>query len=83
MENKKNIFKTAENYEKERFYVIKKEIERAQTISVFVHINPDGDCVGSGLALCRQLNKMGKTSFVYCDDELPEKLEYLKNMGLE
>jgi len=77
MKTKKNIFKTAENYEKEKFYIIKKEIEKAQKISVFIHINPDGDCIGSGLALCRQLNKMGKTAFVYCDDELPEKFGYL------
>ena len=64
MEKKQTIFKTAESYQKERFYVIKKEIDKAQTISIFIHVNPDGDCIGSALALCRQLVKMGKISFV-------------------
>ena len=77
MDKKQPIFKTAESYQKERMFVIKKEIDKAETISIFIHVNPDGDCIGSALALCRQLVKMGKTASVYCDDVIPDKFNYL------
>ena len=31
--------------------ILKNKIERAETIAVLGHIHPDGDCVGSALAL--------------------------------
>ena len=72
-----NIFSSKENYIHQRLSLIKKELEKAETISIFVHINPDGDCIGAGVALCRALNKMGKKAFVYSDDAVPEKYLFL------
>lgn len=55
-------------------------LEKAQTIAIYMHINPDGDCVGSSLALYGFLKKLGKT--VHCfspnsPDPVPKKLQFL------
>lgn len=39
---------------------IKKEIESANTIVILTHESPDGDAVGSSLAMYQALKKMGK-----------------------
>ena len=39
---------------------IKEEIEKAEKIVILTHENPDGDAIGSGLALYRALEKLGK-----------------------
>lgn len=41
---------------------ILEEIKKAQTIVILTHENPDGDAVGSSLAMYMALQKMGKTS---------------------
>lgn len=71
------LFSSEESYINQRLHLIKKELEKANTISIFVHINPDGDCIGSGVALCRALVKMGKKACVYSDDPVPEKYLFL------
>lgn len=43
---------------------ILKEIERAETIVVLAHENPDGDAIGSSLAFCLALQNMGKKAEV-------------------
>ena len=37
-------------------------LEGAETIAVFMHINPDPDCIGSALALASFLRNKGKKS---------------------
>ena len=44
-------------------------------IIILVHSNPDGDCVGSGLALAQVLMNVGKTVRVVCPHTLPERAE--------
>ena len=39
---------------------ILKEIEGAETVVVLAHENPDGDAIGSSLAVCLALQNMGK-----------------------
>ena len=39
---------------------IKEEIEKAEKIVILTHENPDGDAIGSALALYKALEKMGK-----------------------
>ncbi len=46
-------------------------------IVILTHQYPDGDTLGSGFALCRALQKLGKTARVECADEIPEKYAYL------
>ncbi len=44
---------------------------------VVMHIRPDGDTVGSGAALCKIFEKLGKKAFYTCADPIPERLTFL------
>jgi phosphoesterase RecJ-like protein len=46
-------------------------------IALICHINPDGDTVGSALALYAVLRKKGKSADIFCADAISEKLKYL------
>ncbi len=48
---------------------------------ILLHNRPDGDTVGSGIALCRMLRSMGKDAFLICADRLPRRLEFLVEEG--
>ncbi len=52
---------------------IKSVIERARTIMLVSHIQPDGDTLGSSFALKVMLEKMGKEAFICCDGEMPSR----------
>ena len=45
-----------------------------QRIALFAHTNPDGDTVGSCVALCLALKKMGKAVSIFCDNDIDETL---------
>jgi len=49
-------------------------IERSQTFFIAAHENPDGDAIGSTLALANALREMGKDVVAYNNDQAP--LEY-------
>lgn len=55
-----------------------KDISPSSTIGVLSHIRPDGDCIGSQIALCRWLQLEGFDVFAFNDDDLPENLEWLQ-----
>ena len=55
-------------------------VDRAQTIALFSHVNPDGDTCGSALALYRALKTYGKTPYVFCDGVFGDKLHYLDGL---
>ena len=46
-----------------------------KSIALFAHTNPDGDTVGSCVALCLALKKLGKEVALFCDMELSETLK--------
>lgn len=50
---------------------------QADRILILTHQYPDGDTLGSGFALCRSLQSIGKTVRVMCADEIPEKYSYM------
>lgn len=52
-------------------------LERAGKIALICHVNPDGDTLGSALALRSFLIKKGKAVDVICDDEKTGKLDFL------
>ena len=57
-------------------------LERAQgLLAVAVHENPDGDAVGSGLALYRFLLKKGKRALPVCASRVPETYDFLWGFG--
>ncbi|MDE6549885.1 MAG: DHH family phosphoesterase [Clostridia bacterium] len=49
----------------------------SRRVAIICHINPDGDTIGSGLALCRVLRSASITADVYCNDKIYGKLNYL------
>lgn len=52
-------------------------IREARTVAVCCHVNPDGDAIGSSLAMVHGLEKMGKTADAYCQDKVPDNLMFL------
>ena len=59
-----------------------RSIVKAKEIAIFCHINPDGDCIGSLLALGLALRRMGKRVFMISPDGLPHKYRALPGAGL-
>lgn len=57
-------------------------IQQADRLAVVTHIAPDGDAIGSLLALGRVLKAVGKDSVTLaCDDRVPPKLTFLPGAG--
>lgn len=52
-------------------------IRQARTVAVCCHVNPDGDAIGSSLAVRLGLRKLGKTVDAYCQDKVPDNLMFL------
>lgn len=48
------------------------KIQAANKIILTAHINPDGDAIGSTLAMLQILNDMGKQVELYIDDKIPK-----------
>lgn len=44
---------------------------------IATHVNPEGDAIGSSLALSIALESLGKETFVYCKDAVPEFYKFL------
>ncbi len=53
------------------------EIKRAKTIAIISHVNPDGDTVGSSLAIFKALEMYGKKPYIFCDDPISGKISIL------
>ena len=52
-------------------------IRMARSIAIVCHISPDGDAIGSALALRLGLLELGKEVKLYCQDKIPELLSFL------
>lgn len=52
------------------------EINKADNIAIMAHEAPDGDAIGSCLAMCLATRNMGKNSYVLMKD-IPENFSYL------
>lgn len=49
----------------------------AEDIAILTHKSPDGDCIGSGLALCYWLRSKGKRANVLNSDGIPARYDFL------
>lgn len=59
------------------------EIKNAENIVVMAHEQPDGDAIGSSLAMCLVLKNMGKNvCYVLDEDDYPETFNYLQGKEL-
>lgn len=52
-------------------------IRKSETLCVVGHVRPDGDCIGSQLALAVALKDQGKKVVCWNEDEMPDKLAFL------
>ena len=57
-------------------------LRESQTICVAGHMRPDGDCVGSQLALTLALRAEGKKVVCWNEDHIPQKYEFLDRDGI-
>ncbi|MGP1569567.1 MAG: 30S ribosome-binding factor RbfA [Eubacteriales bacterium] len=53
------------------------ELQKADSVILFPHVNMDGDTLGSSVALCRALKQLGKEAYVLIDEEIPQFLDFL------
>ena len=52
-------------------------LKNEENYFIVTHINPDGDAIGSSLALSMALEMLGKETFLYVRDPIPEFYHYL------
>lgn len=57
-------------------------IRRHKTFCIVGHVRPDGDCVGSQLALALALRNQGKRVTCWNEDAIPDKYKFLDPEGL-
>ena len=55
-------------------------IKSSNNIALFTHMRPDGDCLGSAIALGLALEKEGKKVDYYCPTEINESFAFLPNI---
>ncbi|MCQ2547854.1 MAG: bifunctional oligoribonuclease/PAP phosphatase NrnA [Clostridia bacterium] len=56
---------------------ITQELLKAKTMLLYPHVNPDGDALGSCIALERALRQLGKEAYVLVEGKLPNNLQFL------
>lgn len=61
----------------EHLHEIKSLLAFPKDIVITTHRNPDGDAIGSSLALYHYLNQLGHTVRIICPSEYPEFLEWM------
>ena len=60
---------------------IAERIKRAERVVLFTHIRPDGDAIGSALALKTALEQLNIPS-VYCNESaMPSNLSFLPDLS--
>lgn len=57
------------------------KLKGLSSVAIICHIRPDGDSIGSGLALSLGLKKLGICTEVFCDDAMPDKFSFLKGIN--
>ena len=53
------------------------KLKKEKSVAIFTHVRPDGDCLGSALALNLGLKSLGINSKVFCADPIPERFFYI------
>ncbi len=56
---------------------IRSEIERSEVVLIVSHLDPDGDALGSQIAMGEYLTSLGKTVLSVRDSDIPDKYEFL------
>ncbi|MBE7083083.1 MAG: bifunctional oligoribonuclease/PAP phosphatase NrnA [Clostridiales bacterium] len=56
-----------------------KKLKNEKSVALFCHVRPDGDCLGSALALKNALKTLGVKAEVFCDDAVPSRFFFLND----
>ncbi|MDD4563957.1 MAG: bifunctional oligoribonuclease/PAP phosphatase NrnA [Eubacteriales bacterium] len=56
---------------------IANKLKESKTALLYPHVVLDGDTLGSSIALCVALRKLGKTAHILIEDEIPSYLRFL------
>ncbi|MBQ7339613.1 MAG: bifunctional oligoribonuclease/PAP phosphatase NrnA [Clostridia bacterium] len=56
-------------------------LRKEKSVAVICHIRPDGDAIGSAVALYLGLNSINIKAEVFCDDNIPQKFNFLESVG--
>ncbi len=54
------------------------ELKKANTVLLYPHVIMDGDTLGSSIALCIALRKLGKEAYILIEDDIPSYLAFLE-----
>jgi phosphoesterase RecJ-like protein len=52
---------------------LSERLKAEKSVALFCHVRPDGDTLGSALALKMALEKLGIVAEVFCDDPVPSR----------
>ena len=63
---------------REDLRTVAEELKKARRVAIAAHLNPDGDCIGSALAMRLILQKLGKEVEVFDRDKVPEMFMFLE-----
>ncbi|WP_129597022.1 DHH family phosphoesterase [Anaerophilus nitritogenes] len=58
-------------------------IEKSEKIIILPHILPDGDTIGSSMALCLALRKIKKDAHILLDEEVPSNIQFLNYIKID
>ena len=58
------------------------KLKKEKSVAIICHVRPDGDTLGSALALSHALNNLGIKAKVFCDDTVPSRFFFLKSASL-
>ena len=58
------------------------KLKKEKSVAIICHIRPDGDTLGSALALSHALINLGIKAKVFCDDTVPSRFFFLKSASL-
>lgn len=59
---------------------IAEKLKKIKSAVIFTHVRPDGDTIGSGMALARALELLGKKTQVVNEGEIPEMFSFLEGI---
>ena len=59
---------------------VKRELARARAVGVVTHERPDGDAIGSIMALASILKAAGHRAVAVCADDVPRRFAFLKGL---
>lgn len=65
------------NYIENQLALFSRKIKTANHIAIVTHKNPDGDAIGSALAMSHFLQQLGKKNTVFVSNQLPAFLEWM------